>query len=174
MMPFRFDLFKISVFPINYASPFNEFGSMVGTWGFEPQTSTASRLIITALRFTGGLAAVRMESGKWGYIDKAGKFVIPPQFERAEPFSDGMARVGLDSEQSGYIEHHGIRSQTEIRQLRDPGEGRQKRARRQYDSKRVVFLPRSQCARLKDGTPGQFKVQWKPSSPGPLRRAGQG
>ena len=23
----------------------------------------------------------------------------------------------------------------------------------------------SQCARLKDGTPGQFKVQWKPSSP---------
>jgi hypothetical protein len=28
---------------IIYASLFNELVSMVGTWGFEPQTSTASR-----------------------------------------------------------------------------------------------------------------------------------
>ena len=30
---------------------------------------------------------------KWGYIDKSGKIVIPPQFESAEPFSEGVAAI---------------------------------------------------------------------------------
>jgi len=30
---------------------------------------------------------------KWGYIDKTGKLVIPPQFETAEPFSEGLAAI---------------------------------------------------------------------------------
>ncbi|HYX30966.1 MAG TPA: WG repeat-containing protein [Pyrinomonadaceae bacterium] len=30
---------------------------------------------------------------KWGYIDKTGKVVIPPQFESAAPFSEGLAAI---------------------------------------------------------------------------------
>ncbi len=33
--------------------------------------------------------------GKWGYIDANGKMVIPPHFDLAYPFSDGMARVNM-------------------------------------------------------------------------------
>lgn len=61
--------------------------------------------------FAGGLAPVKLrseettwcprdESGsrkgftmKWGYVDKTGKFVIPPQFESAAPFSEGVAAI---------------------------------------------------------------------------------
>ena len=38
-----FVLIKMSVSSISYVSLFNKLVSMVGTWGFEPQTSTASR-----------------------------------------------------------------------------------------------------------------------------------
>lgn len=38
------------------------------------------------------------QGGKWGYVDYFGKTVIPPQFERAEPFSGGMAVVAQYNE----------------------------------------------------------------------------
>lgn len=34
---------------------------------------------------------------KYGYIDKAGAIVIEPQFDRADRFSDGMARIAIRS-----------------------------------------------------------------------------
>ena len=34
--------------------------------------------------------------GKWGYIDTKGNIVIPLQYEYAEPFKDGKAKVTLD------------------------------------------------------------------------------
>jgi hypothetical protein len=33
------------------------------------------------------------EGHKWGYADQTGKLVIQPQFDEAEPFSEGLARV---------------------------------------------------------------------------------
>ena len=36
------------------------------------------------------------QGGKWGYVDQAGKFVIAPQFDSADPFSEGMAEVELN------------------------------------------------------------------------------
>ena len=30
---------------------------------------------------------------KYGFIDKSGKMVIEPQFDDAEPFSEGLAKV---------------------------------------------------------------------------------
>lgn len=48
-------------------------------------------------RFSEGLASFsRGETNgriKWGYIDKTAKIVIEPQFDEANDFSDGMARV---------------------------------------------------------------------------------
>src|SRR5260370_4937845 len=40
--------------------------------------------------------------GKWGYINPTGTFLIPPQFDCAEPFSDGLAIVVVKS-RFGYI-----------------------------------------------------------------------
>ena len=48
-------------------------------------------------QFQDGLAWVETYS-KWGYIDKAGTMVIPPQFDGAEGFSEGLARVQIGVE----------------------------------------------------------------------------
>ena len=42
--------------------------------------------------FSEGLAAAR-KNGLYGYIDTAGQWVIAPQFQEAEPFSEGTAAV---------------------------------------------------------------------------------
>jgi hypothetical protein len=49
-------------------------------------------------------------TGKWGFIDLTGAFVIPPQFDAAEGFFKGLSRVTLgskDAAKSGYIDSHG-------------------------------------------------------------------
>jgi hypothetical protein len=61
-------------------------------------------------RFSEGLALFRVGAcaecmypigfayvgGRWGYIDKTGKVAIRPQFEQAEPFSEGLAAVCVE------------------------------------------------------------------------------
>ena len=49
---------------------------------------------------------VKSSDGKWGYQDKTGTYVIPPQYDRAEDFSEGVAAVGL-KEKFGYIDSTG-------------------------------------------------------------------
>ncbi|PGH37815.1 MAG: hypothetical protein CRN43_18915, partial [Candidatus Nephrothrix sp. EaCA] len=48
------------------------------------------------------LAPVKID-GKWGYINKAGKIVIKPQFEDARWFQEGLARIKLGG-RWGYID----------------------------------------------------------------------
>ena len=55
--------------------------------------------------FRSGLAAVA-KSGKWGFIDTTGKWVIDPQFEEAGLFADGLAPV-LVGGRWGYIDRKG-------------------------------------------------------------------
>jgi WG containing repeat len=57
--------------------------------------------------FPEGLAEVRADGGKLGYIDKTGKIVIPAQFLYARPFSEGLAAVANDQVEFGYIDSHG-------------------------------------------------------------------
>ena len=56
------------------------------------------------LAFSEGLAY--MEQGKLGFIDKAGKQVIPPKYNDAQPFSEGLAVVRLEGKY-GYIDRSG-------------------------------------------------------------------
>jgi hypothetical protein len=44
---------------------------------------------------------------KWGYIDKTGKYIINPQFERAFNFSDGLALVSTQGNKHGFIGEDG-------------------------------------------------------------------
>lgn len=45
-------------------------------------------------------------NGQWGYIDLEGRYVINPQFDKAYPFFDGLARVVSNGE-TGYISTKG-------------------------------------------------------------------
>ena len=45
-------------------------------------------------------------NGKWGYVDKAGKFFVKPQFDAAWEFSEGLAPVQL-GDKFGFIDQAG-------------------------------------------------------------------
>ena len=55
--------------------------------------------------FCEGAAAVSLDR-KWGFIDEDAKWVIPPQYDRAASFSDGLALVEKDGRLM-YIDHSG-------------------------------------------------------------------
>ena len=47
-----------------------------------------------------------MAGGKWGYIDRTGRFAIQPQFDFAKPFREGLAAVEI-ADKYGYIDKAG-------------------------------------------------------------------
>lgn len=54
-----------------------------------------------------GMCAVQdFQSGLWGYVDKMGEYVIPPSFEAAEIFSEGLAAVKIGGKW-GFIDQTG-------------------------------------------------------------------
>ncbi len=55
--------------------------------------------------FSEGLAPVA-SSGKWGYVDSAGEWIVNPQFEGAQGFSGGLAPVVVGGK-TGYINRDG-------------------------------------------------------------------
>lgn len=52
------------------------------------------------------MAPVR-RGGKWGYIDRRGRWAIEPRFAEADEFSEGLAAVDLGDKQIAYIDHEG-------------------------------------------------------------------
>ena len=44
--------------------------------------------------------------GRWGFIDKMGKTVIPPQYDAAGNFSEGLTGVAVDGKY-GFIDQAG-------------------------------------------------------------------
>lgn len=85
---------------------------------------TSGRVVIDATKydvvndFSEGVAAVNIgqtrianigligQPGKWGYMDKTGKLVIPMEFTHAEDFSEGLAAAG-SGDHLGFIDHTG-------------------------------------------------------------------
>jgi hypothetical protein len=47
-----------------------------------------------------------LRDGKWGYIDRSGQVAIPPRFERAAPFTEGLAAV-QEGELFEYVDEAG-------------------------------------------------------------------
>ena len=56
--------------------------------------------------FSEGLAAVKL-NGKYGFIDKTGKEIIPLKYDFANCFSEGLALVRLNNKWF-YIDKNGI------------------------------------------------------------------
>jgi len=54
-----------------------------------------------------GLAWVKDANGKWGFIDKTGRLVIPCQWVEAERFSEGLAVVRDFNDKWGFIDKTG-------------------------------------------------------------------
>lgn len=87
-------------------------GSYNGKWGFVEKSpyfnlgrGNYGRLLHYAIKpqfddakdFSEGLACVKIQ-GRWGYVDKKGKYVINPQFDEANDFSEGYASVRVGKE----------------------------------------------------------------------------
>ncbi|ECC1273812.1 WG repeat-containing protein, partial [Campylobacter coli] len=45
-------------------------------------------------------------NGRWGFIDRSGKFVIKPKFDSIWDFSEGLAKVKLNGKY-GFIDKSG-------------------------------------------------------------------
>src|SRR5260370_22035067 len=99
--PMRLFRVKPKTLPIRVAL----FLILCAPWSFAqtPRTELRHRAAPTPQKTV--LAAVKI-GDKWGYIDKTGKFVIPPQFPHAESFSEGLALV-LVGDKYGYIDNIG-------------------------------------------------------------------
>ena len=57
--------------------------------------------------FSNGMAMIRDERSKVGFVDRTGRIAIPPQFEQARPFSQGLAAVQTVQGKWGYIDKQG-------------------------------------------------------------------
>ena len=57
------------------------------------------------IEFSEGLHPVK-QNGLWGYIDEQAQWVIPPQYDSADNYRDGLALVEKDGKLM-YIDHNG-------------------------------------------------------------------
>jgi len=58
--------------------------------------------------FAEGLAAVRVDDGRWGYIDDSGEIVIDAKYGHASHFGDGLGFVQFpEADKFGFIDHDG-------------------------------------------------------------------
>ena len=57
--------------------------------------------------FCEGLVNVKDENGKWGFIDKTGKLVIPCKWKWAYDFKNGRAKVKDERDREIYIDKTG-------------------------------------------------------------------
>jgi hypothetical protein len=79
-----------------------------GNMGIQPREAKSIKWLsyyYQALAFSEGLAGVEQKD-KWGYMDKAGRQVIPPRYSDIQAFSEGLAAVQLE-DKYGYIDRSG-------------------------------------------------------------------
>ena len=79
-----------------------------GEWQFIDKTGSITLELafdFVSLCFFEGLVAV-LSHGKYGFADKTGNLVIPPQFDQASGFSEGVAAVKIDGKY-GYVDKTG-------------------------------------------------------------------
>ena len=74
-------------------------------WAGQPVQSQSAPGVPLKEKTCGDLWPVE-QGEKWGYIDQTGRLVIPLTFDRASPFSEGLAAVDV-KEKTGYIDATG-------------------------------------------------------------------
>jgi len=90
-------------FPPNTLVPL----STIKDWGFVDRKGNVIARGFWATRcMVDGLALVRVENGKYGFVSPSGEFKIAPRFSGACSFSEGLAAVEV-GERYGYIDRFG-------------------------------------------------------------------
>ena len=80
------------------------FINKTGAWVIELDTSVLTEIG----NFSESLVNVKDPvSGKWGYMDNIGRWIIEAQFADAEPFSAGLAQIKDENGKCGYIDQSG-------------------------------------------------------------------
>ena len=107
MLPYRSDIFMVKrpadrPYPDLVGSDLYAF-FIDGPGGHVRQLT--DHVFENAWLFTEEKGAARI-NGLWGFIDRSGDFIIPPQFAWAEPFSEALAAVKHHN-RYGYIDHSG-------------------------------------------------------------------
>ena len=78
-----------------------------GNWGFVSKNGKEITCKYQMIGdFSNGLAQVKQWYGGWGYINSEGQEIIPCKYSYCEPFSEGLAAVGL-GDNCGYINKNG-------------------------------------------------------------------
>jgi hypothetical protein len=104
--------------PLMYAIRFGNPASVKAILKAKPDASLKNSQNLDALgivnKYQGGglyrgkyALVVPYMKGAYGFINKTGKIVIPPQFIFADAYSDGLARVNVGSSGWGYIDKKG-------------------------------------------------------------------
>ena len=83
----------------------NEKGNRAG-WIDRQGKFLFSGMGVEGTYFSEGLMSMPGPNGKWGFVNKDFKFVIPPQFDYAYEFSEGRAEVTVNRK-SGFIDKTG-------------------------------------------------------------------
>jgi len=85
-----------------------------GGWGcLDKAGNVVDSPAVSVDLFSEGLAVVHVgdwQTGKYGFIDQTGKFIVEPQFDLVKPFSEGLAAVGLGDWKTrrwGYVDRKG-------------------------------------------------------------------
>lgn len=84
-------LLFLSIFPSSHASPIQAEGPPDNPPPTNASIPKAEDGVKTP-EAQGRLFPVQV-NGKWGYIDRSGTLIVPPQFEAAEPFAEGLGVV---------------------------------------------------------------------------------
>jgi hypothetical protein len=104
--------------PLMYAIRFGNPASVKAILKAKPDASLKNSQNLDALgvvnKYQGGglyrgkyAPVVAYMKGAYGFINKTGKIMIPPQFIFADHYSDGLARVNVGSSGWGYIDKKG-------------------------------------------------------------------
>ncbi len=64
------------------------------------------QLNVLSFNSNASISPQKDESGKWGYVNDKGKYIIKPRFEEAGDFIDGLARIRIHSKY-GFINECG-------------------------------------------------------------------
>lgn len=85
-------------------SLFSFLGCKPGAPAVKGKTESDADRQTNCNQFIEALYPIRVK-GKWGYINRKGETVLQPQWDEADDFSDGMAKVGI---MSGTEMHYGF------------------------------------------------------------------
>ncbi|MCO5248407.1 MAG: WG repeat-containing protein [Chitinophagales bacterium] len=86
-----------TIIPFKYS--YTDFQS--GVVDFKPFSEGLLRVAIGEMKFDGD-----WYGGKWGFVDKTGKEIIPLKYDWVENFKNGKAKVGLNGREL-YIDKTG-------------------------------------------------------------------